>query len=300
MANSNSMDEDATGLAVGSAAPEQPLRRSPGAWRKNLIVNYGGALNMGLMAFQQSGVVFRHLHSSPYDVSFDPADYDPAYDGSAHGPDHASSASPTRAGRATSSTSTSTCRSTRASTRAMASATPARPMRSTTASIRRPVPGTPIAASAPRTPRPMRCRLVNAAGWRPNGWTAQFGTYTFLPTDSDLGQGITDFGRFMAWRYVSPTWFNNGSPGGGYVHVPIANVDAAQATRMNTKLGTSQFVTNAADESAVAAAERRPDAARRDAVYDPRLLRTATSAMPRAAVRCRRRRTPAARTSRCC
>ena len=77
-----------------------------------------------------------------------------------------------------------------------------------------------------------------------NGWTTYFGTYTFLPTDSDLGQGITDFGRFMAWSYVSPTWFSNGSPGGGYLHVPVAPVTTAQANAINTKLGTSQFVVN--------------------------------------------------------
>ena len=49
----------------------------------------------------------------------------------------------------------------------------------------------------------------------------------------------------MAWRFVSATWFNNGSPGNGYIHVPIAPVDATQANKINTKLGTSQFVTNA-------------------------------------------------------
>ena len=85
---------------------------------------------------------------------------------------------------------------------------------------------------------------ANGGQEAPNGWSAQFGTYTFSPTDSDLGQGITDFGKFMAWRFVSPTWFNNGSPGNGYIHVPIAPVDAAQANKMNIKLGTSQFVTN--------------------------------------------------------
>ncbi|MEY2853466.1 MAG: hypothetical protein RL030_598, partial [Pseudomonadota bacterium] len=80
IANSNSMDEDATGLAVGSAAANS---RSEIARRvaKNLIVNYGGALNMGLMAFQQSGVVRQSLHSSPYDISFNPANYNPSYSG---------------------------------------------------------------------------------------------------------------------------------------------------------------------------------------------------------------------------
>src|SRR5262245_58637003 len=52
LANSNSMDEDATGLAVGSASPlsKSEIARSVA---KNLVSNYTNTLNMGLMAFQQ-------------------------------------------------------------------------------------------------------------------------------------------------------------------------------------------------------------------------------------------------------
>jgi type IV pilus assembly protein PilY1 len=74
------MDEDATGLAVGSAAANSRSEISRRV-AKNLIVNYGGALNMGLMAFQQGANALNWLHSSPYDVSYDPANYDPSYTG---------------------------------------------------------------------------------------------------------------------------------------------------------------------------------------------------------------------------
>jgi type IV pilus assembly protein PilY1 len=77
-----------------------------------------------------------------------------------------------------------------------------------------------------------------------NGWFNSLFNTAFLPTDSDLGQGITDFGSFLAWNWVSPAWFSNGSPGRGYVHVPIAFLDATQAAKFNTKLGTSQFAVN--------------------------------------------------------
>ena len=240
IANSNSMDEDATGLAVGSAAANS---RSEIARRtaKNLIVNYGGALNMGLMAFQQSGVALNHLHSSPYDVSFDPANYDPAYTGPRDAP-----------------------------TKKFREPNVSWPGNYLYFNV-----NLPFYAGSNQGNRFCYSRTADAFNnnelvtgiWDSyrcfftkntasdvlpptnaqdvaNGWQGAASTYTFFPTDSDLGQGITDFGRFMTWRWVSLTWFNNGSPGGGYLHVPVANVDATQANRMNVKLGTSQFVTN--------------------------------------------------------
>jgi type IV pilus assembly protein PilY1 len=74
----------------------------------------------------------------------------------------------------------------------------------------------------------------------------------FSSTDSDLGQGITDFGKRLAWQHVSQAWFSNSSPGKGYLHIPIAPLDATQAAKLNTKLGTSQFRTNAPTNPAYA------------------------------------------------
>ncbi len=240
VANSNSMDEDATGLAVGSAAPNS---KSEIARRvaKNLIVNYGGGLNMGLMAFQQNPPALYALHSAPYDVSFDPATYDPSYNGPRAGTTkrfRAPNASwpghyiyynvnlpfydSVNQGVAFCYSPTADASNNFADTngwdfyKCMSSKT------------------------SDSNVLPTDAASEAANGW--GGFTVLAGT--FSSTDSDYGQGITDFGRFIAWNYVSATWFDNGSPGNGYLHVPIATVDATQANKMNTKLGTSQFATN--------------------------------------------------------
>ncbi len=67
---------------------------------------------------------------------------------------------------------------------------------------------------------------------------------TFTPTDSDLAQNILDFGTFLTWDYVGLTWFANSSPGRGYLHTPLADLDLTQANALNIKLATSQFATN--------------------------------------------------------
>jgi type IV pilus assembly protein PilY1 len=59
---------------------------------------------------------------------------------------------------------------------------------------------------------------------------------TFSSTDSDYAQGITDFGRFISWNYVGPTWFRNDSPGRGRLEIPLADLTAAQAAALKVKL----------------------------------------------------------------
>jgi type IV pilus assembly protein PilY1 len=246
LANSNSMDEDATGLAVGSASPlsKSEIARSVA---KNLVSNYTNTLNMGLMAFQQlttggDPVRLFQVHSSPYDVSFDPANYDPTYTGPRTGPK--------RRGKApnvswpghdiyynvnlpfydAANQGSAFCYSTTAHA---------------FNNGENPVTGPWDNYRCFRT-KNNSSDVVPANGGQENvnGWSNFLFGGGFLPTDSDLGQGITDFGSFLAWNWVSPAWFSNGSPGKGYVHVPIAFLDAAQAAKFNTKLGTSQFVTN--------------------------------------------------------
>ena len=60
--------------------------------------------------------------------------------------------------------------------------------------------------------------------------------YNFSPTDSDIAQNILDFGRLMSSYYVSRTWSRNDSPGRGFLHTPIRNLDAAQAAAITAKL----------------------------------------------------------------
>lgn len=54
-----------------------------------------------------------------------------------------------------------------------------------------------------------------------SGYSTYFASYTFYPTDTDYALGYLDFGRRLSWYYVGRTWFLNSSPGNGYLHVPV-------------------------------------------------------------------------------
>lgn len=261
VANSNSMDEDASGLAVGSAAFSS---RSEIARRvaKNLVATYQNSINMGLMAFQQvtsggNAVTLMNLHSSPYDVSYNPADWDPTYTGPRD-----------------------------AATKRFRSPNPTSPGNYIYFNVNLPFyAGANYGNAFCHSPTAdafnnqhlagveqlwggvwdtYRCftQKVGTSNALPiwGDWASEaaagygggyWGAFSFFPTDSDLGQGITDFGRFMTWNWTSQTWFSNGSPGKGYIHVPIGLLDGAKAAAMNVKLGTSQFAVNGPFNSAL-------------------------------------------------
>ena len=250
LANSQSMDEDATGLAVGSAAPNsrsEIVRRVA----RGLVASYQNSVNMGLMAFQQrdADMLLYNLHSSPYDVSFNPADWNPAFTGARD--------SQTKRFRAPNlsdpgsflyynvnlpfydgaNQGTQFCYSTTARAFNNGEVLWSGPWDFYSCFTTKIGPSNAVPADGV---------AEAAAGWA----NPSFGG-TFWPTDSDLGQGITDFGSFLAWNWVSPTWFTNGSPGRGYIHVPIGRLDAAKILAINTKLGTSQFVVNGPNNPAL-------------------------------------------------
>ena len=246
LANSNSMDENATGLAVGSASPFSKSEIARGV-AKNIVANYANTLNMGLMAFQQlttggDPVRLYQVHSSPYDLSYDPTNYDSAYTGPRTGPKRAFQAPNVSAPGNflyynvnlpfydVGNDGNAFCYSNTAH-----------------AFNNGEFPGGPWDTYRCFRNKTNTSDLLptNAAEELLAGYSGFIGSFAFFPTDSDLGQGITDFGRFMGWNWVSPAWFSNGSPGKGYVHVPIAFLDATQVAKFNTKLGTSQFGTNA-------------------------------------------------------
>ena len=79
--NSNSMDEAASGAAVGSnnAASKSEIARGV---VKGLTDTYRSRVNMGLMAYRQNTPTSHHLHNSPYDVSYDPDTYNSSWTGS--------------------------------------------------------------------------------------------------------------------------------------------------------------------------------------------------------------------------
>ena len=261
--NSNSMDEDASGAAVGSASAnsKSEIARSVA---KSLVATYTNKINMGLMAYKQAANTLQYLHNAPYDASYDPANYDAAFTGNRssttkkfriQNPSDTSNyiyynvALPFYAG---SNQGNGFCYSNTAG----ASANSAHPdgfwqLTDT------------VSGSGPNQWDSYRCydsktgtSNVLPASDGSNASIYGYSSYSasnsgsFSPTDSDIAQNIYDFGRFITWSYVSPTWFANTSPGRGYLHTPIQLLDSTQAGKLNTKLGTSQFVTNAPTNAA--------------------------------------------------
>ncbi len=53
------------------------------------------------------------------------------------------------------------------------------------------------------------------------GYSWYWFTSRFYPTDSDYALGFLDFGRRLSWKYVGRTWYSNSSPGDGYIHVEV-------------------------------------------------------------------------------
>lgn len=255
--NSNSMDEDASGSAVGSDSPNSKSEISRGV-AKSLVATYSGKINMGLMAYRQNANQAYHLHNSPYDASFNSNNYDPNWSGSR--------AAATKKFRvpnltspgdyiyynvalpfyASSNQGNAFCYSSTANA-ASNLAHPDGFWNSETSSG----PWDSYRCYTAKTGSSDFLPAMNGTGAAGAGYSGSSSNNTFSPTDSDIAQNIYDFGRFLTWNYVGPTWYANSSPGRGYLHVPIKDLDATQANLINTKLGTSQFVTNGPTNSAL-------------------------------------------------
>ena len=247
--NSNSMDEDATGAAVGSASTTSKSEIARNA-AETIVTNYTGQINLGLMAYQQTltggdAVRLQQLHNSPYDVSYNPANYNAAYSGSRD--------SMTKRFRISNPTSAGNFIHYNVALPFYSGANEGYGFCfSQTADFDN---GSEIYPSGPwdsyrcyntKTGTSDILPAADNTAAAAQGYTGNFYNGQLSPTDSDLAQGILDFGRFLTWSHVGPTWFSNSNPGRGYLHVAVGNLDAAKATALNTKLGVSQFVTNGA------------------------------------------------------
>ncbi|MHB9101713.1 MAG: pilus assembly protein [Sulfuricella sp.] len=255
--NSNSMDEDASGAAVGgtSANSKSEIARTVA---KSLVSTYTNKINMGLMAYKQAANTLQYLHNSPYDASYDPANYNAAFTGnrssttkkfripnptSAGNYIHYNVALPFYAG---SNQGNGFCYSNTAN----AAANSAHPdgFWQLTDSVTGPWDSYRCYNSKTGTSDVLPSSDGSNASTY--GYTGNFYNGQFSPTDSDYAQNIVDFGRFLTWSYVSQTWFANTSPGRGYLHTPIQLLDSTQAGKLNTKLGTSQFASNKPTDAA--------------------------------------------------
>ncbi|BBP01203.1 pilus assembly protein [Sulfuriferula nivalis] len=231
LGNSNNFDEDPTGLAVGSANPASKSEIARTA-AKSIVTNYTNIINMGLMGYQQSSVSPQWLSQSPYDASYNPANYDPSYAGSR--------VSTTKKFRTPNLADPGNYIYYNVNLPFYSSAAGGSWFCYSSTSTFDNGPGannyqcyskkTGTSDAAPGTSGAGYSSLVYNGG--------------FVPTDSDLAQNISYFGTHVVSFDVGWAWFSNGSPGKGYLHVPIANLDSTQSGKINAKLATSTIPTS--------------------------------------------------------
>jgi len=287
--NSNSMDEDERGKAVGSDSSESKSEIARIAIR-DLINTYTGKINMGLMAYQQyppgnAGsdsklhVIPSFLHAGYYDVSYDAdANYDPNFIITTATRNSQTKKfqipNPTSPGNFINYNVTlpyysgeiqnvSYCYAPDGSAfddgevfTNGSNAAPDGPWDfnrcfTTKIGISDALPS-PALATPPDHyqfqswgAQPFLTSTITAAetargysGLKNWFGLALYSVY-FYPTDSDIAQGIVNFGKQQASTYVSPTWLSNASPGRGYLHIPISDLNTSQASTLNVKLAVS-------------------------------------------------------------
>ncbi|MFT5084287.1 MAG: hypothetical protein ACI9Y1_002341 [Lentisphaeria bacterium] len=227
--NSNSMDEAPSGQAVGSANAGSKSEMARNAI-KDIIGTYAGAARMGLMAYQQNGISSQYLHDSQYDASFNPANYDDSYSG-----DRDSS---TKKFRITNPADGGTYIYYNISLPFYAGGNFSTAFcYSGTADFDN---GSESASIGPWDSYDCFSQKIGDNDDF-NNYFGMVGRYGFVPTDSDYAQNILDFGTILTWQFVSKTWFSHSSPGRGFLHVEVGDVDTARLNSLNNALGTSQF-----------------------------------------------------------
>jgi|GEM_PF-3265004 len=230
--NSNSMDEAPNGSAVGSFSANSKSEIARGVIR-SMTDTYRSRVNMGLMSYKLNTPSSSYVHNSPYDASFDPAHYDPAWTGSRDSATHKRYRLPNASSPgnyihynvglpfyASTNQGTAYCYSSTANaSNNFQDGNGWDSYRCFTSKA-----GTSNALP------------TNGTTETANGWTGYWFGGTFTSTDSDYAQGITDFGRFLTWTAVGPTWFRNDAPGRGYLQVPLGDLGSTQAVSIKAKL----------------------------------------------------------------
>ena len=237
--NSNSMDEAPNGSAVGSNHPDSKSEIARGVIR-DLLDSYLNDINLGLMAYRINTPSDYHLHNALYDVSYNPANYNPAYDLTPPGARDSATKkyrtpNPSDPGHhiyynvalpfySSANRDRAFCYSRTADFDNGNELYPTGPWdRYRCYRIKT---GTSDALPASDIPEDALAQ----------GYNNYFATYALTPTDSDLAQGILDFGRFLAWSHVGRTWYRNDSPGRGFLHAPIRALDTSHANTIRAAL----------------------------------------------------------------
>jgi type IV pilus assembly protein PilY1 len=235
--NSNSMDEDATGAAVGSNSPLSKSEIARGVVR-TLTQSYRDRINLGLMSYRQNAPGASFLHNAPYDASYNPATFNPAWTGDRASPTNKRSRipNPTSAGNfihynvalpfyAPSNQGNAFCYSPTSV-----------PFNNGENPVTGPWDTYRCFSTKTGTSDTLPTPTGNAAAEAAQGYAGLFYNGQFFPTDSDFAQGILDFGKQLSWNFVGRTWLRNDSPGRGFLNVPIRPLDATQANTITTQL----------------------------------------------------------------
>ncbi len=249
--NSNSMVEDLDGLVAADCAPPAPADCPVGAVSplsksemirevgRGLLADYRDQINLGLMAYQQfplgtgsNNTRLVRVGNRLYDVSYNPADWDPDFPGAPWD----------------------------SQTKAFRTPNPSSPGEWIHYNIG--VPGysfndqdTYCYTREPgggflTEPFPFRCWRNKTGtsnvvppdnqGWNPTpnrGYTDGAFATTGTLTDSARARGVTHWGRLMVWlAFERPEWLAQGSPGRGYLHTPIRFLDEEHADALALKL----------------------------------------------------------------
>ena len=275
--NSNSMDEDFYGNAVGSNddSSKSVVARTT---IENLIDEFGDKMRIGLMTYKQSSMSLRHIHNSPYFVSYQPKSYCPdpppeCVEYCCTGNPSARAICETECKQKNpsfdidyfdeiittyplnSSTRCKYCNLVYPKTQKVTNPTDpshyiyfkhAYPFYSSHDE------GTAFAYAPSYNPHE-GCQWTSgsfcATDWYRiyryktgtsdgySGYSSLIGTYWFGPTDTDIALGYWDFGRRMSWWHVGLAWFSNVSPGPGLLQVEVADVTAEHKKKLKNKLG---------------------------------------------------------------
>ena len=229
--NSNSMDEDVDGAAVGGTAPNSKSEIARNAIDVIIDANKN-TMRFGVMAYKQESISLRHIHNSFYYADFNPAHYDPS--GTPTPKDPASNTkrvpNPTDPGNyiyydtalpfySNNDLGTAFCYSDNwVGTHYWC-------YHNKTGQL--------------STPQGMtKAELTGTYGYS-NHWFDS----NFVPTDSDIAAGFTHFGLELSWIHVGQTWFSNTSPGPGMLHSAIEDSSSAHITDLNNLLVPSPFAT---------------------------------------------------------
>ena len=270
--NSNSMDSDPSGAGIGAANAGSKSEIARNAI-KSIVADYTGKINMGLMAYQQGTPAWWWLSAVQYDVSFNPANYNPNFALS-----YSNRNSTTKKYRAVNPTDSSSYIYYNVGSQSSYSADLGNGFFYSPTACTDPThnfAGVSTSSTAAVGCTAMESNIVDsghpygigpwdiytyyltktgtsdlAPGQSGAGYSGASGTYYYYPGDTDIGQGLSDFGKVIAQERAGMGWFLNSSPGMGYIHIPVRFLDTTsngvnQVSLINTKLGTEVMLSSA-------------------------------------------------------